>query len=527
MYSRTCDAKVMSAQEALCLINDGDTVTTGGFCGAGLAEDMLVHLAESFLEQGRPKGLTLVYCAGQGDFKTKGLGRLGHPGLIKKIIAGHYGASPLLTRFAIENKIEAYNFPQGVLCQMLRDIAARKPRTISHVGLGTFADPRNEGGKVNAVTRDDMIELVEFDGKEYLAYKTFPIDVALLRGTTADESGNITLEKEALTIETQAQALAARAGGGRVIVQVEQVVRNGTLNPKEVKIPGIIVDAVVIGRPEYHWQTFAEVYNPAYSGQVKVPMDRVPRLDLDVRKIIARRGAAELRPGSVVNLGIGMPEGIANVANEEGILDRMTLTAEPGVIGGMPAGGLSFGASVNPEAIIDQPAQFDFYHGGGLDAAFLGLAQVDREGNLNVSRFGPKLAGAGGFVDISQNAGKVVFMGTFTAGGLEVEISDQGLAIRKEGRYPKFVSRVEQITFSGRQAAADGMNVLYITERCVFRLDREGLALTEIAPGIDLEKDILSLMAFTPKIPDRLPLMDRRIFGSAPMGLDRNQEDME
>ncbi len=516
-------SKIMSTEQALSLIRDGDTVTTGGFCGAGLAEELVVGLEAAFLNHGAPKDLTLVYCAGQGDFKTKGLGRLGHSGLVKKIIAGHYGASPLLTRFAIENKIEAYNFPQGVLCQMLRDIAARKPRTISHVGLGTFADPRNQGGKVNAMTTEDMIELVEFDGKEYLAYKTFPIDVAVLRGTTADELGNITMEKEALTIESQAQAMAAKAGGGTVIVQVERVVQQGTLNPKDVKIPGIMVDAVVIARPEYHWQTFAEVYNPAYSGQTKVPMAMIEPLKMDVRKIIARRATMELDPDSVVNLGIGMPEGIANVANEEGILDDLTLTAEPGVIGGMPAGGLSFGASVNPQAIIDQPAQFDFYHGGGLDAAFLGLAQVDKEGNLNVSKFGPKLAGAGGFIDISQNAKKVIFMGTFTAGGLDVEISDHGLRIIREGQFRKFVDAVEQITFSGRQAIASGLTVLYITERCVFRLGTEGLELLEVAPGIDVEKDILSLMAFSPVMPDKITPMDSRLFAATAMGLDKKK----
>lgn len=373
------------------------------------------------------------------------------------------------------------------------------------------------------MTTEDMIELVEFDGKEYLAYKTFPIDVAVLRGTTADELGNITMEKEALTIESQAQAMAAKAGGGTVIVQVERVVQQGTLNPKDVKIPGIMVDAVVIARPEYHWQTFAEVYNPAYSGQTKVPMAMIEPLKMDVRKIIARRATMELDPDSVVNLGIGMPEGIANVANEEGILDDLTLTAEPGVIGGMPAGGLSFGASVNPQAIIDQPAQFDFYHGGGLDAAFLGLAQVDKEGNLNVSKFGPKLAGAGGFIDISQNAKKVIFMGTFTAGGLDVEISDHGLRIIREGQFRKFVDAVEQITFSGRQAIASGLTVLYITERCVFRLGTEGLELLEVAPGIDVEKDILSLMAFSPVMPDKITPMDSRLFAATAMGLDKKK----
>ncbi len=518
----TQKSKIMSAGDALALIKDNDTVTTGGFNGTGVPEDLLICLGDTYQKTQAPKNLTMVYGAGQGDFNSTGLSWLGHPGMVGKIIAGHYGGSPKLSRFVVENKAQGYNLPQGVICQMFRDIAAKKPRTISHVGLGTFVDPRNDGGKMNPSTTEDMVELIEFDGKEYLAYKTFPIDIAILRGTSADERGNVTLEKEALTLETQAQAMAAHNSGGKVIVQVERIVKQGTLNPMDVKIPGIMVDAVVVGRPEYHKQTWIEQYNPAYSGEIKVPMETIPPLELNVRKIIARRAALELQKNSVVNLGIGMPEGIASVANEEGLLHTLTLTAEPGVIGGMPVAGLSFGASVNAEAIIDQPSQFDFYHGGGLDTAFLGLAQVDKHGNLNVSRFGPKLQGTGGFIDISQNAKKVIFMGTFAAGGLDVEISDRGLNIIKEGQYTKFVDAVEQITFSGSQAIASGLNVLYITERCVFGLGEKGLELLEVAPGIDVEKDILSLMAFSPVISDEITPMDNRLFSTAAMGLGKN-----
>jgi len=402
---------------------------------------------------------------------------------------------------------------------MFRDIAARKPRTITTVGLQTFVDPRLEGGRVNARTTEPMVELVQFDGREYLAYKTFPIDVAILRGTTADEDGNITMEREALTLESQAQAMAVKSSGGIVMVQVERVVQRGTLNPKQVVIPGVLVDAVVVGHQDRHWQTFAEVYNPSFSGETKVPMASVPPLEMSARKIIARRAAFELRPQATVNLGIGMPEGIASVANEEGVLDMVTLTAEPGVIGGMPAGGLNFGAAYNPQAIIFQPAQFDFYHGGGLDVAFLGLAQVDRAGNLNVSKFGPKLAGAGGFIDITQNAKKVVFAGTFTAGGIDVAVEDGRLKIRQEGRAMKFVRDVEQVTFSGTYAVERRQPVLYITERCVFELFPGGLKLIEVAPGVDVEKDILALMAFTPIVGEDVRLMDARIFGEPPMGL--------
>jgi len=511
--------KVLTVEAAVRLIKNDATVTTGGFCGAGVAEEIVLQIEKQYLETHSPRNLTLVYCAGQGDFASRGMSHLGHEGLVGRIIAGYYGASPELTRFVIDNKIKAHNLPQGVLSQMFRDIAARKPRTITTVGLKTFVDPRLEGGKVNAITTDSIVDLIAFDGREYLAYKTFPIDVAILRGTTADEDGNITMEREALTLESLAQAMAVKSSGGIVMVQVERVVQRGTLNPKHVVIPGVLVDAVVVADQARHWQTFAEVYNPSFSGETKVPMATVPPLPMSARKIIARRAAFELRPGDTVNLGIGMPEGIANVANEEGVLAMVTLTAEPGVIGGMPAGGLNFGAAYNPQAIIDQPSQFDFYHGGGLDVAFLGLAQVDRFGNLNVSKFGPKLSGAGGFIDITQNAKKVVFAGTFMAGGIDVAIHDGQLTIRQEGRAMKFVQDVEQVTFSGIYAVERRQPVLYITERCVFELTPSGLELVEVAPGIDMEKDILCQMAFRPMVGNDVKLMDDRIFRDAPMGL--------
>lgn len=517
--------KIVSADEAVTLIQNGDILCNSGFVGIGVPEALLAALEQRFLDSGAPRDLTLLFAAGQGDGKSRGLNRLGHPGLLKRVIGGHWGLVPGLASLAMENRIEAYNLPQGVIAHLYRDIAAGKPGTLSRVGLKTFVDPRLEGGRINDATTEELVRLMEIDGAEYLFYPSLKIDVAFLRGTTADPGGNVTMERECLTLDNLAMAMAAKNSGGIVIVQVERIAEAGSLHPRDVEIPATLVDCVVVAPAELHAQTFATAYNPAYAGEIRIPLDTLDRMPLDERKIIARRAAFEIPLNGVINLGIGMPEGVASVANEEKILRHVTLTAEPGVVGGVPASGLDFGAAVNTDAIIQQNEQFDYYDGGGLDLACLGMAQCDADGDVNVSRFGRRLAGAGGFINISQNARTVVFAGTFTAGGLKIAVEDGTLRILKEGRSRKFISRVEQVTFSGSHAADLGQPVHYVTERCVFRRTRDGMVLTEIAPGIDLERDVLANMDFEPLI-EGPALMDARIFKESVMGLEQTLLDI-
>ena len=511
--------KIISAKEAAMMVEDGMTVSTNGFVACDLPEELTSALEQRFLETGSPKNLTYLYAAGQGNQDGSGADHFAHEGMISTVIAGHYNMAPKLGKMIIANQVKAYNLPQGTLSQLYRDIAAKKLGTLTHVGLYTFADPRVEGGKLNEVTTEDIVEVVNVCGEERLLYKAIPVDMVFIRGTYADVHGNITMERECCVAEATAIAQAAKNSGGKVIGQVEKVVDD--LEPKLVKVTGIYVDAVVITKnKENHTQCVGTEYDGSMAGEYRVPKDSLAYPQLSPKKIIGRRAAMELKEDRVVKLGIGIPEYISMVTCEEGIDDKFTLTVEAGPVGGIPQSGPKFGGSVNASAILDQPVQFDFYDGGGIDDAFLGLAEADEEGNINVSKFGPRIAGCGGFVNITQNAKRVYFCGTFTAGGLKCSTGDGKLVIDQEGRADKFVKNVEQITFSGKYAKKVGQPVMYITERAVFELREDGVYLTEVAPGIDIQTQILDHMGFVPKMDGEPKLMDARIFTDEPMGLE-------
>lgn len=513
--------RLISADDAAALVHDGDTVLIGGSGGGhAVPEKIMAALGQRFRDTGHPRQITSLHPVGLGDRGTRGAGHFAQEGMLKRIVCGTYVDSPAVSEMAAADQIEAYTMPQGVLSQIMREMASGRPGLFTKTGLHTLVDPRHGGAKQSPRTTEDLVALTVLNGEEWLFFKPFKVDVALLRGTTADEDGNVTMEQEAIYGEMLSMAQATRRAGGVVIVQVKRLARRGTLPGKQVKIPGMMVDFVVVD-PEQR-QTYVTDYSPAYAGELREPLSTFQPMPLDPRKVVARRGAMELFPGAVCNLGSGISTGIGVVGAEENLLDMIVLTNEQGLIGGAPAAGNEAGAARNFWAMIDQPYQFDFYDGGGLDLAFLSFAQVDARGNVNISRFDGKIVGIGGFVNISQHARKVVFGGTFTAGGLDIAWPGGRTEIRREGKHRKFIGDVEQLSYNGGYGHERGQEVLYVTERAVFRRAADGIELLEVAPGIDVDRDIFAHMGFKPRIAADCRSMDARLFKPEPMGIDRD-----
>ena len=520
--------RIVTAQEAARVIPSGATMAASAMGLAGWAEEVALAIRDRFLATGQPRGLTLVHSTGLGNWKDKGGHHLAHEGLLARWIGGHIGASPELARLVMQNKCQGYCLPQGVVVHLYREIAAKRPGVLTKVGIQTFIDPRLEGGRLNSISHEERVKVVQFEGDEYLFYPTFPIHVGLIRGSVADENGNLTQDREGVLLEALPVAQAAKNCGGIVIAQVEQIAKAGSLHPKRVKVPGILVDFIVVAKPENHMQTAGQYYEPAFAGELKIPLGAIPKLPFDERVIIGRRSAMELTPGAIVNLGIGMADCVATIAAEEGASDLITLTTELGNIGGVPAAGhLDFGHAYNGEATVEHQSQFDWYDGGGLDLACLGMAEADQFGNVNVSKFRGRAIGCGGFVNITYSSKKVVFCGSFTAQGLKVTGQDGRLVILEEGKTKKFTRLVEQVTFSGKYASSVRRPVLYVTERAVFTLEDGQMTLIEIAPGVDLERDVLAQMEFVPRISTNLRPMLPALFNPVWGGLRQFVEGSE
>jgi propionate CoA-transferase len=498
--------KFTSAAAAVALIRDGDTVgLIGG--GGGLIEAACLFAAveRRFLETGAPRGLTLVHSLGIGDRESRGLNRFAYEGLVKRVVGGHWVWSPRMQELARQEKIEAYILPGGVITQLYREIAAKRPGLFTHVGLGTVVDPRLGGGKMNASAKEDLVEVATVAGQEYLRYKPFPVNVALIRGSYADADGNIAFDQECANLEAFAVALAAHNSGGKVIAQVRTAVNVGTLPARSVRVPGAIVDAVVVDPDQS--QTYQIAYDPTLSGERRGPVPAQAPQPFTERQAIGRRAAEELFEGAVVNYGYGIPDAVSKAVAARGDADRYYQTVEHGTYGGDLLDGMLFGFVRNASAMIDAPSQFDFYAGGGLDVAFLGFGEIDQAGNVNVSKLRGVTVGPGGFMDIAQNARKVVFCGTFDTKGTKLELGGGRLRIARHGEVRKLVTAVEQITWSGPQALRRGQEVLYVTERAVFRLAPEGVTLAEVAPGVDVRRDVVERMDFAPAIPREPALM--------------------
>lgn len=492
--------KIIQSNEIKNYVNDGDTLFITGITLGGYADEAVKEIEKSFLENGHPRDLTAYWTSSIGDRGEAGMAHIAHEGLLKRGIGGHLkGCGTNMAEITRDNKAEIFCFPQSVTATMARDISAKKPGVVTKIGLETMMDPRYEGGAMNekAGKTEPQVELVELLGEEWLLYKLPQVDVTLIRGSIADTKGNISIYREGYKLNQLSAASAAKACGGIVIVQVERIVEAGTIPPKEVAVPGIMVDYVFCAKPENHWQTAQTYYNPSFSGELRVPLNEVEVESLSARKVIARRAAMFMEAGDVCNLGVGIPEAVSSVAAEEGVLSHITLTTEAGNMGGMPANRHDFGCCWNPEATIEMADNFDYYDGGCLNFGCLGILQIGSDGNVNASRLNGEGIGVGGFMDVAAGSKTIVFT-TIFVGRVDVKIGDGQLDIIKEGNIKKFINDIEQISFNGRLALKDHKKVYYVTERAVFQLVDEGLELLEIAPGVDLEKDILGQMDFRP-----------------------------
>jgi acyl CoA:acetate/3-ketoacid CoA transferase len=525
-------SKVMSARDAVEMISTGDTVAIGGLISLVTPEAVICALGDRFRETGSPGNLTLMTPNRPGWTPGTGMDHLGQPGMLRRVYGATFnrGDSPAFVSMAEKGEIEIYSYPMGCLYRLIRETAAGSPGFFTQVGLNTYVDPEaiNAGSPASnsATPPSTLVRRIELDGEPYLFYKAFPIHAAIIRGTVADPDGNISLAQEPVSIAVKAMAMAARNSGGKVIAQVKYLTDRGTLHPRMVEVPGMLVDAVVVDPQSI--QSRLGDYDPLLSGEYRNRKIDYPFLEFDERKIIARRALLEMKPNQVVNLGVGIGTGIPPVALEEGVIDKIIFSLEHGAIGGVPAIGTmnnsgAFGAHYNPTSIIDSTEIFDFYHGGGLDLTVLGFAEVDKEGNVNVGHFSGMIRGPGGFLDIAHRTKIILFCGTLTAGGLKIDIKDSSepsIHILQEGRSKKFIDHVSQINFHGPTAFAKGQKVLYITERGVFQLQKSGLELIEIAPGIDLDRDIKQVVAFSFSVSPQLSIMNPKIFNAAKLNLD-------
>ncbi|KZL90161.1 acyl CoA:acetate/3-ketoacid CoA transferase [Clostridium magnum] len=516
-------ANFMTAAEAVSLIKDQDTICTIGMTLVSASETILKQIEKSFLETGHPRNLTLLHSCGQSDRKD-GIQHFAHEGLVTRIIGSHWGLQPRWMEMISNNKVEAYCLPQGQIAQLYRSMACGLPGKMSKVGLGTFVDPRIEGGKMNERTKklDDIVDIMEYKNEEYMFYNQIPINVCIIRGTVCDEMGNLTTDEEAMKLEVIPAVMATKRYGGVVIAQVKRIAQTGTLNPKNVTVPGVFIDGIVVcDNPlEDHRQTSSWYFDPSYSGQLRVPQGTIEPLAFSERKFIGRRATMEIYKGCVINLGTGIPNDvIGKICNEEQVADDIMITVESGIYGGVQAGGIDFGIGQNLYAMIGHHEQMDYYNGAGVDITYMGCGELDGEGNVNATKMGLRCTGAGGFIDITQNAKKVVFCGTFTASGAEYKFENEKLTIVKEGKIRKMVSKVAQISFNGKISREKNQQVIIVTERAVFKLVPEGVMLIEIAPGIDLQTQVLDLMDFRPIISKDLKTMEPSLFNDGPFGL--------